>query len=128
MNHFNLNAITAPMNSKEGMTHAVLQSIYNHGPSTQNDRARMANTERGGSWNQELLEIVGSRDWTLQREKLTEQTLSLAKRFYQESLQWLVNENYASDVTVSVWQAAPNQMSRTVVITLVDGEKFEVPL
>lgn len=128
MNHFNLNAITAPISSKEGMTHAVLQSIYNQGQSTQNDRARMDNTERGGSWNQELLEIVGSRDWTLKREKLTEQTLSLAKRFYQESLQWLVNDNYASDVAVTVWQAAPNQMGRKVVITLVDGEKFEVPL
>ncbi|ANU36276.1 phage GP46 family protein [Vibrio scophthalmi] len=128
MNHFNLNALTAPITSQEGMTHAVLQSIYNHGESTQNDRSRMSDNKRGGSWSHELLPVVGSRDWTLTREKLTEQTLSLAKRFYEEALSWLIKQGYAKSVDVSVWVEKPNQMGRLVTITLADGSKFKVSL
>ncbi len=128
MNNFNLNALTAPISTKEGMTHAVLQSIHNHGESTQNDRARIGKNERGGNWSDELIAMVGSRDWTLKREKVTQQTLSLAKRFYQESLQWLVIEGHAKSVEVTVWEEKPNQMGRNVMITLADGDKFEVPL
>ncbi|MBA5760854.1 phage GP46 family protein [Vibrio sp. 404] len=128
MKHFKLNALTSPISQKDGMTHAVLQSIYNHGESTQNDRSRMSKNERGGTWSNDLLSIVGSRDWTLKREKLTEQTLSLAKRFYEEALSWLIKKGYAKSIEVSVWEEKPNQMGRSVTITLVDGEKFKVPL
>ncbi|PJC85311.1 hypothetical protein CSW98_15910 [Vibrio sp. HA2012] len=126
MSHFSLNAITAPVTSKEGMRHAVLQSIYNNAESTQNDRARMDSNERGGSWSDELLSVVGSRDWTLTREKLTAQTLSLAKRFYETALAWLIEDGYAKSVEVSVWEEKPNQMGRNIIITLMDNSKFEV--
>ncbi|WED29885.1 phage GP46 family protein [Vibrio sp. DW001] len=128
MSYFSLNALTAPITSSEGMTHAIQQSIHNHGESTQNDRARMERNERGGHWSDELLSMVGSRDWTLRREKITEQTLSLAKRFYDDALSWLITDGHASAVVVSVWEDGPNQMGRNVTITLVDGTKFEVPL
>lgn len=128
MNHFKLTALTSPVGTKEGMKHAVLQSIYNHGESTQNDRSRMSQNERGGIWSNDLLSIVGSRDWTLRREKLTPQTLSLAKRFYEEALSWLVKQGFAKSIDVSVWEEKPNQMSRLITITLSDGQKFEVPL
>ncbi|EDL52606.1 phage protein [Vibrio mediterranei AK1] len=128
MNHFSLTALTAPINSKDGLTHAVLQSVYNYAESTQNDRARMASNERGGTWSKELIEIVGSRDWTLKRAKLTDETLSLAKRFYEEALAWLINEGHAKAVEVSVWREKPNQMGRNVMITLADGSAFDVPL
>ncbi|EKO3969604.1 hypothetical protein EF707_10170 [Vibrio fluvialis] len=128
MNYFRLNAVTAPMHSEEGMTHAVWQSIYNHSESTQNDRARMAEDERGGNWSDELLTIVGSRDWTLHRDKLTPQTLVMAKRFYEDALAWLITDGHAKAVAVSVWEAKPNQMGRDVIITLTDDTTFKVTL
>lgn len=128
MSLFNLNALTVPLHSQEGMTHAVLQSVYNYAESTQNDRARMNSTERGGTWSQEWGEVVGSRDWTLKRTKLTDETLSVAKRFYEEALAWLINEGHASAIQVSVWREKPNQMGRNVMITLLDGSQFNVPL
>lgn len=128
MNHFNLSALTSPMTTQEGLTHAVLQSIYNHAESTKNDQVRMGVIDRGGCWSQALLDIVGSRDWTISREKLTPQTLSLAKRFYEESLAWLVRGGHAKSVMVSVWKEKPNQMGRDVVITLSDDSTFKVPL
>lgn len=128
MSYFSLSALTAPMSSKEGMTHAILQSIHNHAEATRNDRARMAKNERGGSWSDEFLTTVGSRDWTLRREKLTPQTLTLARRFYEEALAWLVSDGYAKSVTVRVWESEPTVMSRVANVTLTDGTSFEVEL
>ncbi|WP_295898966.1 phage GP46 family protein [uncultured Vibrio sp.] len=128
MSHFSLNAITEPITSQEGMTHAVLQSIYNYSESTQNDRARMDSTERGGTWSNELVTIVGSRDWTLKRAKLTDETLSLAKGFYEEALAWLITDGHAKSIDVYVWREKPTQMGRNIMITLADGSSFKVPL
>lgn len=128
MNHFTLSAITSPIATKDGMKHAILQSIHNHGEATQNDRARMEKNDRGGSWSNEFLSMVGSRDWTLRRDKLTPQTLSLAKRFYEEALAWLVSEGYAKSIVVRVWESKPTVMSRVAIVTLIDGTQFEVEL
>jgi len=125
MNHFHLNAVTAPVSTNEGMTHAVLQSIYNYAESTQNDQVRMENSERGGTWCNDLLNIVGSRDWTLKRAKVTPQTISLAKQFYEDALQWLIDERHAKSIEVTTWQEAPNVMGRSVAITLLDGTKLD---
>ncbi len=70
MSHFNLSALTTPMTEPEGLIHAVLQSILNHAKSTQNDRARMKTDERGGCWNEAYIAAIGSRDWTLSKEKI----------------------------------------------------------
>ncbi|OIN27390.1 phage GP46 family protein [Vibrio barjaei] len=128
MSHFKLNALIESVDSKDGMTHAVLQSVYNYAESTKNDRARMDNHERGGTWSGELIEIVGSRDWTLKRAKLTDETLRLAKRFYEEALAWLIQQGHAKTIEVNVWREKPNQMGRNVMITLTDGSTFDVPL
>ncbi|HAS63041.1 MAG TPA: hypothetical protein DCS35_11000 [Vibrio sp.] len=105
-----------------------MQSIHNHAESTANDQVRMGVMARGGCWGQELLNIVGSRDWTIEREKLTPQTLSLAKRFYEEALAWLINDGHAKAIEVLVWVDKPNQMGRNVTITLSDDSKFKVIL
>ncbi|MEL7290432.1 MAG: phage GP46 family protein [Pseudomonadota bacterium] len=126
MSQFNLNAITAPITSQQGITHAVIQSIYNHGEATQNDQARTGEPERGGHWAKEMLPIVGSRHWTLRREKVTDQTVQMTKRFYQEALTWLIDDSIAKAVTVEVWKAAFDRMDWKITITLMDGTKFEV--
>lgn len=128
MSNFNLAALTAPISSKTRLNHAVMQSIYNHGESTKNDRARMGSSERGGCWSDELISKVASRDWTLTREKLTTQTISLAKRFYDEALAWLIKDGHVKAIDVSVWEEKPNQMNRNIIITLNDSSKFEVSI
>ena len=101
--------------------------MLNHAESTENDRARMENTERGGCWSDELINGVGSRDWTLKREKLTEQTIGRAKRFYEEALAWLVNERHVKAVTIDVFKLSPTKLGRKIVLTLNNGVKLEVP-
>ncbi|MUK63265.1 hypothetical protein GNP81_10240 [Aliivibrio fischeri] len=126
MTYFNLNAITAPINTKEGLTHAVLQSVLNHAEATKNDRARMENRERGGCWNDEFIRSIGSRDWTLKREKMTEQTIGRVKRFYEEALAWLADEKHVQSVTVEVKKIGSSKLSRNVILTLNDGAKLKV--
>lgn len=128
MSHFNLNALTVPMTDIEGITHAVLQSVLNHADSTQNDRARMENNERGGCWSDEFVHGVGSRDWTLKREKLTEQTRLRAQRFYEDALAWLVDEAHINAVTVEVFTLSPTVLGRRVIVTLNDGTTVRIPL
>lgn len=128
MNHFTLSALTAPLTTIEGLTHAVLQSVLNHSESTQNDRARMKSDERGGCWTDDFIRGVGSRDWTLSREKVTTQTLVRVQRFYEDALAWLVDENHVSAVCVNVTRLSPTTISRRVVITTNDGSTIKVRL
>lgn len=128
MSHFNLTAFTAPMTTEEGLIHAVLQSVLNHAESNENDRARMGNSERGGCWHDVFINGVGSRDWTLKREKLTEQTIKRAKGFYEDALAWLVNEKHVKAVTIDVFKLSPIKLGRKIILTLNNGVKLEVPL
>ncbi|ODS09759.1 phage GP46 family protein [Vibrio scophthalmi] len=126
MSHFNLQALSAPISSREGMTHAVWQSIYNHAQATKNDQKRMGEMTRGGCWSESFLTLVASRGWTISREKLAPQILRMAKRFYEEALSWLVDEEHAKSVVVDVWEEDPNTMCWVATITLTNGDKFEV--
>ncbi|MBP3140843.1 phage GP46 family protein [Aliivibrio fischeri] len=128
MSYFNLQALTAPINTKEGLTHAVLQSVFNHAKSTQNDRARMQNDELGGCWSDEFVHGVGSRDWTLKREKLTEQTRLRAKRFYEDALEWLVKDSHIKTVNIDVFILSPKKLGRRVTLTLNNDTTVEIPL
>ncbi len=128
MSHFNLNALTAPLTSVDGLTHAVLQSVLNHSASTQNDRARMKSDERGGCWNDAHVRAIGSRDWTLAREKNTPQTLIRTQRFYEDALAWLVNDGHARSVRVDAVALTSTTIGRKVTIITNDGELLKVPL
>lgn len=128
MSHFNLSALTEPLSSQVGLTHAVLQSLYNHAESTQNDRARMGHHTRGGHWSHEWIKPVGSRDWTLKRAKLTDETVRLTQRFSQEALIWLTEQDHVETVEVKAWKDRPNQVGRTITIMLTDGSVLDIPL
>ncbi|WP_172562574.1 phage GP46 family protein [Vibrio furnissii] len=126
MSHFSLTALTAPVASREGLMHAIKQSLYNHGEATRNDRARMGTDERGGCWSDGFIESVASRNWTISREKLTPQTLNFAKRFCDEALAWLVSEGHVKHIEVTVWQESATAMRRDIVVTLSDGDTLKV--
>ncbi|MGR6834745.1 phage GP46 family protein [Aliivibrio wodanis] len=128
MSHFNLSALTAPLTSVDGLTHAVLQSVLNHSASTQNDRARMKNDERGGCWSDDFVRGVGSRDWTLAREKNTPQTLIRTQRFYEDALTWLVDDGHVRSVRVDAVALTSTTIGRKVIITTNDGSTLDVPL
>lgn len=56
----------------------------------------------GGWWADALNEIpLGSRLWTLFREKLNEVTLDNAKALVKDALKWMVDDGVAKEVNVS---------------------------
>ncbi|KPU82621.1 hypothetical protein JI57_03940 [Psychromonas sp. PRT-SC03] len=130
MNYFELDALTAPLSSTQGLTHAVLQSIFNQRLATKNDIARMGNGDNsgsiGGCWSEGFVLGVGSRDWTLQREKLTDQTRIRTARFIEEALAWLVSDGIVKSVTVSVTQLSPTTLARLVLLTCNDDAILKV--
>jgi phage gp46-like protein len=71
---------------------------------------------------------VGSRDWTLKRAKLTDETVRLTQRFSQEALIWLTEQDNVETVEVKAWKDRPNQVGRTITIMLTDGSVLDIPL
>ncbi len=128
MGFFTLNALTEPLSSSQGLEHAALQSILNHGQSTSNDRARMQNNERGGCWSEAFSTLVGSRNWTLEREKNLPEVRQMAEKFVREALQWMVDEKLLRDVNVSVTEHSTEGFQYLVLLYPQNGEVVEVEI
>jgi len=126
MSYFNLSAITAPIDSSEGLKHAVLQSFFNCAESTENDRSRMGTDVRGGCWANEFILQPGSRYWTLKREKMTRQVVNQVKAFCENALKWLVDEGHIKSVLVNVIKINETTLSFNAVLTLNNGDTLKV--
>lgn len=70
--------------------------------------------DRRGWWADALnddADQIGSKLWTLKREKITQEILDRFKQYCEESLQWLIDDKIAQSVTVSVERAGLYQIS-----------------
>lgn len=65
---------------------------------------------------------LGSKLWTLRREKLTTQTINKARDIIMESLQWLLDDQVASRVEVQVERRGLDGLDILVTIYRVFGE------
>jgi len=124
VSNFNLKALTEPLKSESGLKHAVLQSLLNFGKAQINDEIE-SGQDKQGWWGTEFKPDISCRDWTLARAKNTNDTLIKSKRFTEQSLQWLIDNNTAKtiDVTTSFEQM---KLVRTIDITLIDNTKYQV--
>lgn len=84
-----------------------------------------ANGEQGW-WGDSYPDVdndqLGSKLWTLRREKLTAQTINKAKEIVQESLQWLIDDQVASLVEVQVERNGLDRLDILVTVYRVFGE------
>lgn len=80
---------------------------------------------RGGWWGDTFAELggdrIGSRLWLLAREKQTDETLTRAREYVIESLQWLVDDGVASEVEVENEWIREQTMGMAITITKPDG-------
>lgn len=80
---------------------------------------------RGGWWGDTFPEVegdkIGSRLWLLAREKQTDQTLTRAREYVLESLQWMLDDGVASSVEVETEWIREQVMGCGVAITRPDG-------
>ncbi len=70
--------------------------------------------DRRGWWADALnddQDRIGSKLWTLKREKITGEVLDRAKQYCEEALLWLTDDKIAESVTVSVERVGLYQIS-----------------
>ena len=64
---------------------------------------------------------AGSKLWLLKQARLTPATVTAAKNYIQEALQWMIDDGFAKTITV----AAEQQGTSKIVATIdIDGEAF----
>lgn len=124
---FALSALSAPIASKDGLNHAVLQSLLNFATAKKTDEIEQGH-HRQGWW---AGQTVGARSWTMARSKNTQEVRAKLKRFTEQALQWLIDEGYAKSIKVEI-ENQGTWVNRLVIIELSstalfkDGESLTV--
>lgn len=87
-------------------------------------RAFFEGKERKGYWGDSLEneEPLGSKLWTLERSKITPETVFLAREYAQEALQWLIEKRLAKSVEVDASVEQKNMLVLTIKIQLANDE------
>ena len=81
---------------------SVILSIASWRRSDNYEGSARLDSSIGGWWADALNDIpLGSRLWTLFKEKLNNVTLENAKKLVKEALQWMIDDGVAKDVSVS---------------------------
>lgn len=105
----------ASLAADDGLETAVVLSLF----TDRLDAAAPAGARRGW-WGDAVAEVpgdlLGSRLWTLAREKQTPQVLGLAVAYTQEALAWLVDDGVARSVGVSADWVATGVLGLVVTI------------
>ena len=126
MSKFKLSALYTKKESTIALEHAVLQSLLNWSRAQIND-ALETDQNKQGWWGNEFLSGVGCRDWTLARSKQTNETLKRAKRYTEQSLQWLIDRGIATKITVET-NFINQHLNRIIKITLKNKNIVEITL
>jgi len=84
--------------------------------------------DRRGWWADALnddQDLIGSKLWTLKREKITQDVLDRAKKYCEEALQWLIDDQIAQGVTVFVERAGLYQISIAIEIKRPQDDRIK---
>ncbi|MCL4153120.1 UNVERIFIED_CONTAM: hypothetical protein GTU68_057162 [Idotea baltica] len=92
-NCFDLNIVDGDLQTDSGLETAVIISLFT-------DRR----IQKRGWWGDMFAEIdqdkIGSRLWTLERSKRTNETLRLAEDYSEEALEWLIEDGVSTQIEV----------------------------
>ena len=104
------------------LVRAVVVSLFSWGRAQPDDAVEGV---RWGWWGDGLdgqtNDRIGSRLWLLSREKLSASTLTRAREYAEQSLQWLLEDGVASKVTVTTERRGLDGLAMRVVIERADG-------
>lgn len=74
-----------------------------------------------GWWGDSYGRPMGSKLWLLDREKQLSSVLADAKRYAEEALQWLLDEQLVQSIEVNATNPNPSVLLLSVAIKLLDG-------
>ncbi|VVP61925.1 hypothetical protein PS870_06480 [Pseudomonas fluorescens] len=108
--------------SGDDLSTAVLISLFTDRQANDDDIPPDGSGDRRGWWGDDDEAVpIGSRLWLLDRERLTQAVANTAKIYMQEALQWLISDEVASGVVVTVVIASSSQLNSLITITRQDG-------
>ena len=88
----------------EGLETAVLISLFTDARAEDGDDIPDPDNDKRGWWGDLVNEdngILGSRLWTLSRSKITTENLTLTEGFAAQALQWLIDDEIVSSISVT---------------------------
>ena len=95
------------LETDEGLTTAVLISVYTDKRAKEDDNLDDRNDLRGW-WGDEVSEIegdeIGSKLWLLDRASTTKETLSRAKTYLEDCVTWMVEDGVAAKVEAETFR------------------------
>lgn len=88
----------------DGLETAVIISLFTDRRVTEEEKPYLANSKRG-YWGDLFSEIdgdkMGSRLWTLEREKRTTEVLRRAEDYAREALQWMIEDGVVLSISAN---------------------------
>lgn len=107
----------------EPLVRAVVVSLFTWRRANPDDE--LPASDLMGWWGDSYAEIagdkIGSRLWLLSRSTLTQDTLRRAQEYATEALQWLLDDQVATSVTVTSSRLGVHSLGLAVVVTRAES-------
>ena len=121
---FDVKVENGDLKSDDGLETAVIISLFTDRRVSEQQLPDLAVSKRGW-WGDMFSDIdgdqIGSRLWTIERRKRTDETLRLYEDFAKEALDWLIEDGVASTITVLAAYDSQGQAVGEIIITRPSG-------
>lgn len=117
----------------DGLETAVIVSLFTDRRARDSDVLPDGHTDRRGWWGDRFARVagdqIGSRLWLLSREKQLPAVLTRAEEYAREALQWLIDDQIASAISVvaSIPRTGMLGLAITIDRPLKDPVDFRYP-
>lgn len=124
-NCFDLNIKNGDLEADDGLETAVAISLFTD-RRVNDEELPALETRKRGFWGDMFPEVdqdkIGSRLWTIAREKQTTETLRRAEDFSREALNWLIEDGVADSIEVAASYISTGVMEINVRIRKPSGD------
>lgn len=124
-NCFDINILNGDLEADDGLETAVAISLFTDKRVTNEELPDLATSKRGW-WGDMYPDVdqdkIGSRLWTLEREKRTIETLRKSEDYSREALSWLLEDSVADSIDVKSEYNTNNFLIINIDISRPDQE------
>ena len=106
---------------EEGLTTAVLISLFTDARADDDDEIDDKNDKRGWWGDLESPSPIGSKLWQFERSKTTQTVIEQFKKAIEDCLQWMIDDDVAKKINVIVERSEENRLYFSVEIFQTDG-------
>lgn len=124
-NCYDLNVVDNDLEEDKGLETAVSISLFTDKRVTEEELPELETDQRGwwgDMFPQIDLDKIGSRLWTIDREKTTVETLRRSEELCKEALNWMLEDGLASAIKVQSEYNDTKQLNISVEISRPDRE------